>query len=132
MKYIRTKDNCIFKLSGGDTDIEKVKESYVWCYNERFRTHFRVDKDFIIKQANTIEELIQIGDIVFYWQQSDNTERCEIIVREDDIRRISFFTITKLLVPNGDGYKLSAKANSIFEKINGQTFLVERKKLELL
>ena len=57
MKYIRTKDNHIFKLSNG-TDFEKTKETYVWCFDKRLGFHFKVDIKIILKQANTIEELV--------------------------------------------------------------------------
>ena len=56
MKYIRTKDNRIYKLSNG-VDFKKTKETYVWCFDKRFGFNFKVDTKNILEQADTIEEL---------------------------------------------------------------------------
>lgn len=134
MKYIRTKKG-----------IENVENLFLVDYydangnayklNSDGMTATKIDYEKLLpnnKVADTIEELIQVGDIVFYWVQSDDTERCEVIVREDDIRRVRFNTLTKLLIPVGENYICVAKQNNVFVTISNRRYLQMKGELELL
>ena len=126
-KYVRTPKNEIFEFiypnENGKGAIYTVTKSFQRPYIEEYKH---------MKQADTIEELIQVGDIVFYWVQSDDTERCEVIVGEDDIRRVKFNTLTKLLVPIEENYKCVAKAKPVFAYVNHRRYLQAKGELELL
>ena len=125
MKYIRTKDKII--------DLSKVTiGENGWKSIEEYITFKQDDQQEPIKIADTVEELIQVGDIVFYWMQSDDTERCEVIVREDDVRRIRFNTITKLLIPVGENYMCVAKAYPVFVTFENRRYLQMKGELKLL
>ena len=125
MKYIRTKDGIyeVVLISPlGFVRIDKKDGSYPDVF----------EKD-IIKQADTIEDLMQVGDIVFYWYSNDDTEHCENIIREWDIHRFKYTTLTKLLIPvNEDDYKCVAKADPSFELISGRRYLVSKGELKLV
>ena len=125
MKYIRTKDGIyeVVLISPlGFVRIDKKDGSYPDVF----------DRD-IIKQADTIEDLMQVGDIVFYWYSNDDTEHCENIIREWDIHRFKYTTLTKLLIPvNEDDYKCVAKADPSFELISGRRYLVSKGELKLV
>ena len=81
--------------------------------------------------ANTIEDLIQIGDLIIYWQQSDQKEHCLLIVYDWEIQSAKFLPITRLLIPNGNDYKCVAIGNIKTEKINGREWLIDKGRLEL-
>lgn len=116
IKYIRTKNGKVFTRDLNTTiDYASLLEWY-GAYT-------------II--ADNVEELIQIGDIVFYWQQSDDSERCEVLVTEDDVMRIKYATITKLLIPIDDNYICVAKACPEFTIINNRRYLVKKGELEI-
>ncbi len=108
MKYIRTKDGRIIE------------------------TPFMTNLDTPYKFADTIEELIQIGDIVFYWQQSDDKEHCSLMVYDSDIHTMKYNAITKLLIPVGEDYRCVAKGFPSFNVIKGRRYLVSKGELELL
>lgn len=62
MKYIRTKDGRIVKVEEHmmikETTIDGVQKCFRLVYKDRpFTCVLRGDKDYIVKQANTIEEL---------------------------------------------------------------------------
>ena len=157
MKYIRTKDGRIIDLTSKQVssyeivDDKTAVDEYgeesgficVYYYDEDIGEHIEYDgkggrsmdnwylKD-IVKQADTIEDLIQIGDIVFYWQQSDDKEHCSLMVYDSDITTMKFNAITKLLIPVGDDYKCVAKGYPTFSVIRDRRYLVNKGELELL
>ena len=120
MKYIRTKDG-IYET----TTVSLYKNDdllYIdGCELER-----------VITQADTIEELIQIGDIVFYWVQSYEKEHCVMITSDIEIQSLKYNAITKLLISVGDDYKCVAKGFPSFNLIRGRKYLVSKGELELL
>ena len=120
MSYIRSKDGRIINF---DSLTETAKASVSLDAMEK-------NCDFEI--VTSIEDLIQIGDIVFYWQQSDDRDHCTLMVYDSDIRTMRFNAITKLLIPIGDDYKCVAKAEPSFELIKGRRYLVQKGELELL
>ena len=120
MKYIRTKDGRLLNYEELN-EISKLSISMD-----------AMEKNCDFEIADTIEELIQLNDIVFYWQQNDNKEHCTLMVYPDEIKSMRFNVITKLLIPIGDDYKCVAKAEPIFESINGRRYLIQKGKLELL
>ena len=130
MKYIRTKDG-IYKY------VKKIRNYYFECDNfidDEKKVHCFIifkPKD-ILKQADTIEDLIQIGDIVFYWQQSDDKEHCSLMVYDSDIRGMKYNAITKLLIPAGEDYKCASKGYPSFNLIKDRRYLVNKGELELL
>ena len=127
MKYIRTKDG-IYKNEGILQSNSIYDEpSILVCGG-----HKGVNVKNIVKQADTIEELVQIGDIVFYWQQSDDKEHCSLMVYDTDIRTMKYNAITKLLIPVGEDYKCVAKGFPSFNVIKGRRYLVSKGELELL
>ena len=124
MKYIRTKNelvefNIIRKIMPDVYEVKDIKDRYL-------------HKEEILKQADTIEDLIQIGDIVFYWQQSDDKEHCCLMVYDSDITTLKYNAITKLLIPHGEDYKCVAKGCPSFNLIKGRRYLVNKGELELL
>ena len=112
MKYIRTKDGIELNILDGVMAPQCVKE--------------------VIAQADTIEELIQIGDIVFYWAPSDDKEHCVVINYETELNSIKYNAITKLLIPVGEDYKCVAKGYPSFNLIKNKRYLVNKGELELL
>lgn len=108
----------------------RTKERIFIC---NFPEYCRTIKDNeIVAQADTIEDLIQIGDIVFYWQQSDDKEHCSLMVYDSDITTMKFNAITKLLIPVGDDYKCVAKGYPTFSVIRDRRYLVNKGELESL
>ena len=124
MKYIRTKDGIYkvleeHKLPVGD-DIFYVTD-YKSCYSYE-----------VLKQADTIEDLIQIGDIVFYWAPGDDKEHCVLINYDIELDSIKYDAITKLLIPVGEDYKCVAKGYPSFNLIKNKRYLANKGELELL
>lgn len=113
MKYIRT--------TKGIWEIEKLtKQDYEWLQKGEN------------KQADSIEELIQLGDIVFYWSSSDDKEHCVVMLYDTEFNSIKYIAITKLLIPVGEDYKCVAKGFPSFNLIKGRRYLVNKGDLELL
>lgn len=119
MKYIRTKDG-IYEINWFDADN---------FGDEKGDIHSNCE---IINEADTIEELIQIGDIVFYWSPSDDKEHCVLITCSTEIYAIRGSVITKLLLPMKEDYKCVAKSYSSFNLIRDRRYLVSKGELELL
>ena len=107
MKYIRTRDG---NIELNKEEIERV----------------------IIAQADTIEELIQIGDIVFYWSSNDDKEHAHLIRCNMEIIIFRREVITKLLIPVGEDYKCVAKGYPSFNLIRNKRYLVNKGELELI
>ena len=83
----------------------------------------------ISQEAENIEDLIQLGDLIFYWCQSDDTERVDLVVNEWDIIRVKGFPITRLLVKHGQDYKCVAAARHEFVISDGRRWLVKKGEL---
>lgn len=116
MKYIRTKDGIIDIAKHFETMTNKTQNTFT-----------------PIKTADTIEELIQPNDIVFYWQQSDDKEHCALMIYNEEIEIMKHsVTITKILIPVRDDYKCVAKAEPSFELIKGRRYLIQKGELELI
>lgn len=112
MKYIRTNDD-IHKLIINKAFIgcSKVPDGYHYQVGDLFgfaETLEMIDNilknEYYYKIADTVEDLIQIGDIVFYWQQSDDKEHCSLMVYDTDIHVMKYNAITKLLIPVREDY----------------------------
>ena len=125
MKYIRTKDG-IFEFAKR-FDLEHYKK--VGFSDEDIVRKFIRNGN---KIADTIEELIQIGDIVFYWSSSDDKEHCVLLNYDTELHSIEYNAITKLLIPVGEDYKCVAKGFPSFNVIKGRRYLVSTGELELL
>lgn len=133
MKYIRTKDG-IYEL------MPKIEQDYEVSFDNKTLelAYYTTKNDWVAKkdvinQADTIEDLMQVGDIVFYWYSNDDTEHCENIIRDWDIHRFKYTTLTRLLIPvNENDYRCVAKAESSFELISGRRYLVQKGVLKLL
>ena len=124
MKYVRTKY--------GIRDITGFVDKGSYWQNPNCGLDY-IGKEHILKQADTIEDLMQVGDIVFYWYSNDDTEHCENIIRDWDIHRFKYTTLTRLLIPvNENDYKCVAKAESSFELISGRRYLVQKGVLKLV
>lgn len=123
MKYIRTED--------GIYEIHFDKKSGNYFYNTSMHSYelYRGNKYNI---ADTIEELIQIGDIVFYWAPSDDKEHCIVINYDTELHSIKYNAITKLLIPVEEDYKCVAKGYPSFNVIKNKRYLVNKGELELL
>lgn len=126
MKYVRTEDGRIINVECCQEDNNKYYD-YGWddrliilCY-----------KEDIIKEADTIEDLIKVGDIVFYWRQSDDQEACNLMIYDADIEAIKGMPITKLLLPCNYGFKCVAVANHEFIKMSNNHHLVKKHPLIL-
>lgn len=128
MKYIRTKDNDIIDYQF----IVKYNIPHIFIENRKYIDFNRTGRFEILKEADAIEDLIQVGDIVFYWQQSDDKEHCSLIVYDSDIRMMKYNAITKLLIPVGEDYKCVAKGFPSFSLVRGRRYLNDKGKLELL
>ena len=123
MTYIRT--------NKGFYRVEKEDFNYV---GKQYKKATWNESELVVAQANNINELIQKGDIVFYWNQSDDTERCFCIVYDSDKDNCGLvgLPITKLLIPVGENYKCVAKGHPSFELIRERKYLVNKGELELL
>lgn len=119
MKYIRTKDGRIGKFY---QDQSFTITCSLGC----------VDKENILNQADTIEELIQLGDVVFYWSPSDDKEHCVVMTCDTELHSIKYNAITKLLIPVGEDYRFVAKGVPSFNLIKGRRYLVNKGELELI
>ena len=133
MKYIRTKDGRFIKIYS-KKEYEKAHPEFIdvdyFNYDKWYAlTTHNID---ILKQADTIEELIQIGDIVFYWSSSDDKEHCIVINYDTELYSIKYNAITKLLIPVGEDYKCVAKGYPSFNLIKNRRYLVNKGELELL
>jgi len=115
MKYIRTKETICLAIDDSEVDYFKYQ---LGAGN--------------INVADTIEGLIQIGDIVFYWTPSDDKEHCVILNYDTELHSIKYNAITKLLIPVGEDYKCIAKGFPSFNVIKGRRYLVSKGELELL
>lgn len=122
MKYIRTKDGIVT-----DKLYEQTLEICALTYENAQKSDLK-----IISQADTIEELIQIGDIVFFWLSSDDKEHCAVMLYDTELNSIKYIAITKLLIPVGEDYKCVAKGFPSFNLIKGRRYLVSNGELELL
>lgn len=120
MKYIRTKAGIY------ETITVSLYKNDDLLYIDGF------ELERVIEQADTIEELIQIGDIVVYWLSSDDKEHCSMIVHDIDLQSIKHSAITKLLIPIGEDYKCVAKGFPSFNLIKGRRYLVNKGELKLL
>ena len=129
MQLIRTKDGRIVRLKSKASYNFVIENTDVYLVSGKHRSLY---VQGIVKQAYNIEDLIQIGDIVFYWQQSDDKEHCSLIVYDTDISTIKYNAITKLLIPVGDDYKCVAKGYPTFEVIRNRRYLIDKGRLELL
>lgn len=131
MKYIRTKDGRIIPYKKEYDGFTKTIGERFYYINQDDVITF-VHKDMILKQADTIEELIQIGDIVFYWAPSDDKEHCVVINYDIELDSIKYNVITKLLIPVGEDYKCVAKGYPSFNLINNKRYLANKGELKLL
>lgn len=61
-RYIRTKDGKIIPTKR----LKKNDDNEFWVLNEFGIGTYIIDTTFIINQADTIEELIEVGDLYFY------------------------------------------------------------------
>ena len=127
MRYIRTKDGIYeaiintFEHSWGEISWSIGKENHVACNKEEYEKQIRE-----LKTADTIEELIQIGDIVFYWAPSDDKEHCLVLNYDTELHSIKYNAITRLLIPVGEDYKCVAKGFPSFNLIKGRRYLVNK------
>ena len=128
MKYIRTIDG-IYEPTNWQCDLSG--EMILVKADNKFGNDTIFVRN-IMKQADTIEELVQIGDIVFYWSSSDDKEHCVVISYEADLNLIKYNVITKLLIPVGEDYKCVAKGYPSFNLIKDRRYLVSKGELELL
>lgn len=134
MKYIRTTDGIVIKakpieydLVDEDDTFIQHRRDYVDIFNKKQYVQER-----IVKEADTLEEFIQIGDIVFYWSPSDDKEHCVVINYDTEIDSIKYNVITKLLIPVGEDYKCVAKGNPSFNLIGNKRYLANKGELKLL
>ena len=114
MKYIRTK-NFVVELE----------------------TWMKIDKDIliiggathkIVKQADTIRDLIQSGDIIFYWHAGSKKEHCMYVADDLAAYDMKSWPITRLLVPVGKDYRQVAIGNP--ELLNNE-YLINAGELEI-
>lgn len=134
MKYLRLKNNNIYKI------VSEAKEEFAKNYGVAMLVEDNEGKKFYLgedqlegsKRADTIEELIQLNDIVFYWQPSDDKVHSTLMSYSREIDGMQYNAIFKLLVPVGDDYKCVAKAEPKFAVFGGRMSLVQKGVLELL
>jgi hypothetical protein len=126
MSYIRTKTGQLYKV--------KKENLYDFACEDNFGVMegLNIHKSIVINQTDTIEELIQIGDIVFYWVSSYEKEHCVMITSDIEIQSLKYNAITKLLIPVGEDYKCVAKGFPSFNLIRGRKYLVNKGKLEIV
>ncbi len=122
MKYIRTKDGRII-----DTNLISIGNSET---DFRSLEHYlEVSEQIIIKQADTIEELIQPGDIIFYFDFHSQKEQCMYL---NYILGIEDVNIIKLLVPVEDDYKCVAKAYHEITELSGMKHVTKKGSLQVI
>lgn len=115
MKYIRTEEGIFDEIQHRHTKI-KGRVSIMGVFYD-------------FKEADTIEELIQVGDIVFYYDFHSQKEQCMYI---QDLIFARELNITKLLIPVEDDYKCVAKAEHRYLEIDSMKQIVEKGELELI
>jgi len=102
-RYIRTKDGKIIPSER----LEKNSNNEFWVLNEFEIGTYIIDYDFIIKQADTIEELIMVGDLVrlekFGMLESEEWEEWEVIYNAFNN------VITELYTKQGNNFILVAR-----------------------
>lgn len=128
MKYIRTKDGIYDKVDE-TLVLASLPPQYELTQNGVHVGYEQCRKCIL---ADTIEELVQIGDIVVYWTPSDDKEHCVLINYDTELYSMKYNAITKLLIPVGEDYKCVAKGYPAFNLIKGRRYLVSKGELELL
>ena len=129
MKYIRTKDD-IFELKPDKEQI--INGTHYHIMDDMCERDYQYKEEDVVKSADTIEDLIQIGDIVFYWSSSDDKEHCVVISNDSELHLIKYNVITKLVIPVEEDYKCVAKSFPSFNLIKGKRYLVNKGELALL
>ena len=149
MKYIRTKEGKIidttrrkYITNGNDLILHKqyetvggpevdVESPYVPSVAIIEKHNEYIFVGVIDKQADTIEELIQVGDIVFYYDFHSQTEQC-LYIRDCDLMFAKEMNTTRLLIPVGKDYKQVAKATHEYHQFDCIKQVTKKGKLELL
>lgn len=107
----------------------RTKERIFIC---KFPENCRTIKDNeIIAKADTIEELVQSGDIVFYYDFHSQQEQC-LYVKDFDVMFVKDMNITRLLIPVDNDYRQVAKAEHLYQQFNGMKQVIEKGEMELL
>ena len=96
------------------------------CYCERPVVHI---VGYIKKESDDILDLIEPGDIIFYFDFHSQKEQCMYL---NDILSIKDINITKLLVPVKDNYECVAKAHHEITELSGMKYVTTKGKLEVI
>lgn len=122
MRYIRTEngriiDTNLISIGNNETDFRSIEH------------YLEVSEQIITKQADTIEELIQPGDIIFYFDFHSQKEQCMYL---NYILGIEDVNITKLLIPVEDDYECVAKAHHEITELSGMKYVTTKGLLEVI
>ena len=118
MRYIRLKD-IIYDAS------LFLREYTGWYFSERTKRYAFTESE-IVKQADTIEDLILPGDIIFYYDFHSQSEQCMHVTNPIFLD----LPITKLLIPAGDDYRCVAKADHEYKVLDHMKHVIKKGKLE--
>ena len=118
MRYIRLKDK-IYDAS------LFLREYTGWYFSERTKQYTFTESE-IVKQADTIEDLIFPGDIIFYYDFHSQSEQCMYVTNPLFLD----LPVTKLLIPIGDDYKCVAKAEHEYKVLDHMKHVIKKGKLE--
>lgn len=103
MKYVRTKDGIYETREGGET--------YNGFGCKTKNGTLKVHKNDIVKQSDTIEELIMVGDLVVWYNSSSQREEYLYIHNEDELFAAIHYTVKQLFIKVGENFNLVAKEN---------------------
>ena len=118
MRYVRLKDK-IYDAS------LFLREYTGWYFSERTKQYTFTESE-IVKQADTIEDLIFPGDIIFYYDFHSQSEQCMYVTNPIFLD----LPITKLLIPTGDDYRCVAKADHEYKVLDHMKHVIKKGKLE--
>lgn len=133
--FVRTKGNAFYKVLERQEVIVRNKHiGHAYLVEDNGHRQFTVSAEEVdtAQQADTLEELIQLDDIVFYWQPSDDKEHCTLMSYPREIEAAQSMVIIKLLIPLGENYKCVAKAEPSFAIFGGRRSLIQKGELELI
>lgn len=100
--YIRTKDG----IYHSEEPIKPEKEIEItWLDSHSFMTSWKT-KPHDWKQAETVEELIQVGDLIEWYSHSSKRPEYLYIQNDDELFAAQHYSVTKVFGKVGQDFKL--------------------------
>lgn len=107
MKYIRMKNEILILKNSDYYVIDNTcEESYKSCNG----VYYLSPKD-IIKQADTIKELITIGDLIVWYNASSKRDEYFYIHNEDELFAVKHYPIKQIFIKVNNDFRLVVEKN---------------------